>query len=434
MKKCEMCNKNEIKGLEKFCSGCRVIRKNNMNRKRSEIILKEKTIKKRKELDENFRTLNLYGLDLLPSVFTSKSTLSTFAYQNHFKIKWVEILKHYERDRSLIDALLDGYSTYYKETGSRDLKEYAVSVGSSQLLFGSLDHEEFRSAIGVEAHRNTDEDYILNFNNIKEILGRVPLYKEFEELSKINVTTYAIKFNLTGTVYDNIVRMYVTEDEFVIYKENQQKNKSESGRKSHKGNRFTDEELELEFKRVFDENILLTGRNPSRSVFNKLSRFDDSVYRHRYKIPYGEIVEFYGYQFDSTNNKSEKLVIETIGNILNESPTPQMTFDWLKSDKNYLLRCDGYYPSNNLVVEFDGRQHYEAIPEWGGEKGFKSVQANDLKKDTLIPLNGIKLVRISCYDPFWDEDFLRIRLYESGIMPPDHTLNTDSLSNQLKVS
>lgn len=434
MKKCNMCNENEVNGLEKYCSDCRKIRKRVASKKNSDGKGKVKTIAKRKELDDNFYSLNLTGLDLLPNNFTSKSGLSHFSYQNHFKIKWIDILKYYGKVESLMDALLNEYKLHYESTGSRDLKLFSEGIGSSQVFFDSLNHSLFRDCIGVRKMRNDDEDYELNFNRVRDTLGYIPLYTEFEELSEINVTTYANKFNLSGIVYDTIIRMYSTEEEFLTYKARQQKHKTQAGRNSHQGNKYTEEDLEQEFKRVFDENIKLTGKNPARRVFNSLSAIDDSVYRHRFNIPFGEIVEHYGYTFDATNNKSEKLVIETIGNILNESPIPQKTFDWLLSTKNYRLRCDGYYLSNKLVVEFDGRQHTEVIPEWGGEEVFMNIQANDRIKDTLIPQHGLTLIRISCYDPFWDEDFLLMRLFEHGIMPPNHTLISDSQSQQSKIA
>lgn len=429
-----MCNENEIRGLEKYCSDCRKTRKRIASKKSSTEKLKMKSIAKRKELDDNFHSLNLTGLDLLPNIFSNKSKISNFSYQNHFKIKWIDILKHYGKVDSVVDALLKEYKLHYESIGSRDLKLFSEGIGSSQVFFDSLDHSLFRDCIGVRKMRNDDEDYELNFNRVRNILGYTPLYNEFEELSEINVTTYASKLNLFGTVYDNIVKMYSTEEEFNTYKERQQKHKTQTGRKSHQGNKYTDEDLESEFKRVFDESIKLTGSNPARRVFNELSTIDDSVYRHRHGIPFGEIVEHYGYVFDLTNNKSEKLVIETIGNMLNESPIPQKTFDWLLSIKDYKLRCDGYYPINKLVVEFDGRQHYEAIPNWGGEEAFINIQANDKIKDTLIPQHGMTIIRISCYDPFWDEDFLRMRLIEHGIIPPNHTLVLDSLPLQSKIA
>jgi hypothetical protein len=48
-----------------------------------------------------------------------------------------------------------------------------------------------------------------------------------------------------------------------------------------------------------------------------------------------------------------------------------------------------------LLIEYDGRAHYEPIY---GEAAFKSQKKNDTKKDTFCLENNIKLLRI----PYWD--------------------------------
>lgn len=411
-----MCGINSLKGLEKFCDACKKERSKEYNKEHSAKLSAIKASKKKMELKENFLKLDLTGLDLLPGRFSSKSVHSHFSYQRNYRMKWIDVLKYFNKDKELIDSLVKGFITYYETTGLRSISGYAKSLGSSQVFFDSLDHEAFRNAIGAVNHIHVEENYKKNFDEVREELGYIPLYPEFRKISKITTGTYAVHLGLKGIIYDNIVKEYASEEDFNEYKIRQQESKATIGRENHQGFRYTDEDLELEFRRVFDDSLSKTNKNPSRKVFNQLSKYDDSVYRHRFKTSYGEIVEMYGYQFDATNNKSERLVISTVAEILDDEAIPQKTFEWLKSDKNYLLRCDGYYPKYNLVVEFDGRQHYEAIEEWGGAKGFESVKANDLKKDSLLPQHGIKIVRISCYDPFWEKDFIKSKLIESGIL------------------
>jgi hypothetical protein len=56
--------------------------------------------------------------------------------------------------------------------------------------------------------------------------------------------------------------------------------------------------------------------------------------------------------------------------------------------------------SENLIclIEYDGRQHFEAINYWGGEESFKYTQNNDNIKNTYCKENNIPLIRI----PYWD--------------------------------
>ncbi|RBN42312.1 hypothetical protein DMN50_05650 [Priestia megaterium] len=51
---------------------------------------------------------------------------------------------------------------------------------------------------------------------------------------------------------------------------------------------------------------------------------------------------------------------------------------------------------NNLsyLIEFDGRQHFEAIDYFGGEEYFKEIKRNDSIKNNYCKMNKIKLLRI----------------------------------------
>jgi very-short-patch-repair endonuclease len=62
---------------------------------------------------------------------------------------------------------------------------------------------------------------------------------------------------------------------------------------------------------------------------------------------------------------------------------PQHTFTDLKYKS--LLRCDFYIPSYNLVIEYNGRQHYYALDFFDGKKGLESTQKRDkIKQDYCI--------------------------------------------------
>ena len=52
----------------------------------------------------------------------------------------------------------------------------------------------------------------------------------------------------------------------------------------------------------------------------------------------------------------------------------------------------------SLIVEFDGRHHYEPIDLWGGEKEFERTKKCDSIKNEYCKSKNIKIVRI----PYWD--------------------------------
>ena len=58
------------------------------------------------------------------------------------------------------------------------------------------------------------------------------------------------------------------------------------------------------------------------------------------------------------------------------------------------LAFDFYIPSVNLLIEYDGEQHFRAVDGWGGEKTFKGIQTRDKIKTKYAFQHGFKLVRI----------------------------------------
>lgn len=63
-------------------------------------------------------------------------------------------------------------------------------------------------------------------------------------------------------------------------------------------------------------------------------------------------------------------------------------------DKSYLY-YDFYLPEYNLCIEYDGKQHFEAIEYFGGEKAFLETQKRDEIKNQYCRDNNIDLLRIS---------------------------------------
>lgn len=59
-----------------------------------------------------------------------------------------------------------------------------------------------------------------------------------------------------------------------------------------------------------------------------------------------------------------------------------------------LLFFDFYLPLSNICIEYDGRQHYESIDFFGGEKGLKENVKRDKIKNKYCKNNNIKLIRI----------------------------------------
>jgi len=58
------------------------------------------------------------------------------------------------------------------------------------------------------------------------------------------------------------------------------------------------------------------------------------------------------------------------------------------------LPFDFYLPNYNMCIEYDGRQHYENIPHFGGEIRLLETQKRDKIKTEYCQNNNIKLIRV----------------------------------------
>lgn len=63
-------------------------------------------------------------------------------------------------------------------------------------------------------------------------------------------------------------------------------------------------------------------------------------------------------------------------------------------NSGYPMIFDFYLPDYNLLIEYDGEQHFRAIDFFGGKKGFKQTQKRDAEKNEYCLTNNIKLLRI----------------------------------------
>lgn len=92
---------------------------------------------------------------------------------------------------------------------------------------------------------------------------------------------------------------------------------------------------------------------------------------------------------ESLGEKTVRLVLEKINiNFIQEK-----RFEDCKNIRS--LPFDFYIPSLNLIIEYDGEQHYYPV---FGEESFQNTQKNDLIKNDYCAKNGILLLRI----PYWE--------------------------------
>lgn len=81
---------------------------------------------------------------------------------------------------------------------------------------------------------------------------------------------------------------------------------------------------------------------------------------------------------------------------------------------NFILRFDFYLNDINVLIEYDGKQHFEPVKFFGGQKGLEDNQYRDAIKTQYCLDSNIRLIRIAYY-----EDILE-RLKEEQIIPQDY--------------
>lgn len=84
---------------------------------------------------------------------------------------------------------------------------------------------------------------------------------------------------------------------------------------------------------------------------------------------------------------------------------PQHRFDDCRNKNT--LPFDFYLPQQNILIEYDGRQHFEVVTFGGTEEealiNFENAQTNDKIKNKYCKKNNIKLIRI----PYWEIDNIK---------------------------
>lgn len=97
------------------------------------------------------------------------------------------------------------------------------------------------------------------------------------------------------------------------------------------------------------------------------------------------------------------------------------------------LRFDYYLPEYNVLIEIQGKQHYEPVNKFGGTEAFEEVQIRDKIKQDWCKDNNVKLIYIS-YRDLYKNSFLQ-NLFEQEIFPiakskSDELLETPEVDNQ----
>jgi very-short-patch-repair endonuclease len=100
-------------------------------------------------------------------------------------------------------------------------------------------------------------------------------------------------------------------------------------------------------------------------------------------------------------NKTELLVADFLENTYNNIQKQYTTDDYRNTITNNNLFFDFYLPEFNLIIEIDGKQHFENIKGWNSEYG-KILQRDVLKMKQAMK-NKISVIRLLQYEIWYDK-------------------------------
>lgn len=159
-----------------------------------------------------------------------------------------------------------------------------------------------------------------------------------------------------------------------------------------------EEDLLNELRELYDEYHYCSAQ-----IIKDCSKYSVEVYQRRF----GSINKAFDLIGIPTNERGKsvvaKTVIETIRQILKEIPSYEVDFPWLVNDiTGRNLHLDAYFAAHNLVLEYNGIQHYQPCTSWLGEgdtETFLKRQHRDEVKTRLLEEHGLRLLVIRYDEP-----------------------------------
>ena len=153
-------------------------------------------------------------------------------------------------------------------------------------------------------------------------------------------------------------------------------------------------------KKFTEEEIIKKANNAHNNIYN-YSKLQYKNVDTKIIIICDKHDEFLQTPFNHINNKQGCPACQTSkGELLIENYLINNNINYIKEYKFddcknvRKLPFDFFLPNKNLLIEFDGIQHFKAVDFFGGEEGFKILKQNDHIKNEYCLKNNIRLIRI----------------------------------------
>ena len=112
-----------------------------------------------------------------------------------------------------------------------------------------------------------------------------------------------------------------------------------------------------------------------------------------------------GYRCPYCNSPKGEIIITKILNNLNINYEYQKTFSNLKDTQP--LSYDFFIPDQNILIEYQGIQHYQPVSHFGGKVKFKIQQERDKLKSDYAKDHDYNLIAV----PYTEDTFSKIKKY-----------------------
>lgn len=167
----------------------------------------------------------------------------------------------------------------------------------------------------------------------------------------------------------------------------------QKGRGCHKCSPLFPKNIEDYIKLGEDRHVSWNGTSIPTNTQNKtkwkckLGHIFNSSYNHIYN----------GHGCTKCTMKNEEECRRIFQDIF-QKPFDKRRPEWLRmNDNGRLLELDGYEEELGVAFEYDGEQHFKAIPRFGGEISYERTKKRDAIKDILCRERGVFLIRIPFY-------------------------------------
>jgi len=376
-----------------------------------------------KVFENNFKELNPIGIYLMYEKFNEISDIKSKKYVTFFKrnfdnIKtWYDVLGYFNKQEETIDYICFEFKKFCEINNNENIHEFILNHETSvNTLCLNIGFAEIRKRCNMKEFVSSySEDFIKDeYIRIKTELGKVPNQQQF--LSNTTISEGVLSRNYGG--YGSFIET-LFKDDLDEYHINRKIIRSNNASVALTGlTKYTDDELKDKVANHVHEYVSIYKELPSTKVLQQLYNFDLKHFRRRIGMKFPDFIESIGYDKEKLKsfNRSEKSCLNAISKLLDCDYEPQKKFDWLIGCKNSPLFCDGYYEKYNLVVEFNGVQHYKPVDRFGGIESFKVIQQNDKIKEQLCKEHGLNFLIIKSSQPWYKEEWLKKKLIENKIL------------------